>query len=143
MVIMKKVNTGILHTLRKFAEANDSDQTVRMAAAIVRNNKIISVGLNSKKSHPLQAKYGKNPQAVFLHAEIDAIKNALREIDIDDFAKCDLYICRVKKAKPFAKHYISGLAKPCAGCQRAIAAFGIKRVIYTTDDDDGYTVEEI
>lgn len=130
---MKKVNQGILQTLEKVAAAN-TNPSEKLAAAIVRNNKIISIGMNSMKSHPLQAKYGKNQHAIFLHAEISAIKNALREIDVDDFHKCDIYIARIKKEKPFTKKYIWGLARPCAGCERAIAEFGIKRVVYTCDD---------
>lgn len=132
---MKKVSNNVLNTLAKIAAANPTPAE-KFAAAIVRNNTIISVGMNSMKSHPLQAKYAKNPHAVFLHAEIDAIKNALREINVDEFYKTDLYICRVKKEKPFTKKYISGLAKPCCGCERAIIAFGIKRVIYTTNCND-------
>lgn len=137
---MKKVKTDILHTLAKVAAANPNP-TEKLAAAVVWNNKIISIGMNSMKSHPLQAKYGKNPHAVFLHAEIDSIKNALREIEVDDFSKCDMYVCRVKKPGPFSKQYIFGLAKPCEGCERAIIAFGMKRVVYTTNYG-GYEVEE-
>lgn len=132
---MKPVNLGILHTLAKVAAANPA-QREKLAAAIVCRNKIISVGMNSMKSHPMAAKYGKNEHAVYLHAEVSAIKNALREIDVDDFAKCDIYITRVKKEAPFTKKYVWGLAKPCAGCERAIAEFGLKRVIYTCDDGD-------
>ena len=128
-----KINEGILHTLAKVAAANPA-QREKLAAAIVCRNKIISVGMNSMKSHPMAAKYGKNEHAVYLHAEVAAIKNALREIDVDDFTKCDIYITRVKKEAPFTKKYVWGLAKPCAGCERAIAEFGLKRVIYTCDD---------
>jgi tRNA(Arg) A34 adenosine deaminase TadA len=130
---MKSINNGILHTLSKVAAANPNPQE-KLAAAIVYRNRIISVGLNSMKSHPMAAKYGKNKDAIYLHAEVAAIKNALREIPVDDFSKCDIYITRVKKEKPFTKKFVWGLAKPCAGCERAIAEFGLKRVIYTCDD---------
>lgn len=130
---MKSVNNGILHTLAKVAAANPNP-TEKLAAAIVCRNRIISIGMNSMKTHPLQAKYGKNVHAVFLHAEIAAIKNALREIEVDDFSKCDIYIARIKKEKPFSKKFVWGLAKPCSGCERAIAEFGLKRVIYTCDN---------
>lgn len=132
---MKNVNKGILHTLEKVAAANPNPQE-KFAAAIVSRNRIVSIGMNSMKSHPMQAKYGKNPHAIFLHAEIAAIKNALREVEVDDLSKCDIYITRVKKEAPFTKKYVWGLAKPCAGCERAIAEFGLKRVIYTCDDGD-------
>lgn len=136
---MKKVNVGILHTLAKFAEAND-DSNIRFAAAIVRGNKIISVGFNHKKSHPFQAKFAKNEHAVFLHAEIHAIKNSLREIDVEDLSQCELYITRVKKPRAHAKHFHWGLAKPCCGCERAIAEFGLKRTVYTCDETGNYEV---
>jgi tRNA(Arg) A34 adenosine deaminase TadA len=137
---MKQINIGILHTLAKVAAANPG-QREKLAAAVVCRNKIISIGINSMKSHPMAAKYGKNEHAVYLHAEVAAIKNALREIDVDDFSKCDIYITRVKKEAPFTKKFVWGLAKPCVGCERAIAEFGIKRTIYTCDDGDYEVVE--
>ena len=130
---MIKVNEGILHTLAKVAEAND-DSNIRFAAAIVYRNKIISVGINHRKSHPLQKKYAKNSEAIFLHAEVHAIKNALREIPVEDLGKCDLYITRVKKPQSFADKFVWGLSKPCPGCARAIAEFRIRKTIYTCDN---------
>jgi len=135
---MKPINKGILHTLAKVAAANASHE--KFAAAVVYRNRIISVGMNSMKSHPLQAKYGKNKEAIFLHAEIAAIRNALRELEVDELSKCEIYIARVKKEKPFSKKYIWGLAAPCSGCRRAIAEFGLKRVIYTTNEHGKYGV---
>ena len=138
---MRKVNQGILHTLAKVAEAND-DSNIRFAAAIVRGNKIISVGFNHMKTHPFQAKYAKNSEAIYLHAEIHSIKNALREVDVDELNKCDIYITRVKKKKAGDKHFVWGLSKPCPGCERAIAEFGFRRTIYTTDEHGKYEVIE-
>ena len=132
---MKTVNEGILHTLAKVAAANPGLRE-KFAAAVVYRNRIISIGMNSMKSHPMAAKYGKNEHAIFLHAEVAAIKNALREINVDDFSKCDIYITRVKKEKPFTKKFVWGLAKPCPGCERAIAEFGFRRTIYTCDNGD-------
>ena len=136
---MKKVNEGILHTLAKIAEAND-DSNIRFAAAVVYRNKIVSVGYNRMKSHPFQAKYAKNPEAIYLHAEVHAIKNALREINVEDLPKCELYISRVKRPKAGDDRFVWGLSKPCAGCARAIAEFGIKRTIYTCDEVGNYEV---
>ena len=137
---MKDVNKEILKTLTKVATANPHPAE-KLAAAVVFRNRIVSVGLNSMKSHPMAAKYGKNEHAIFLHAEVAAIKNALREIEVDQLSKCDLYIARVKKEQPFARTVVWGLAKPCVGCQRAIAEFGLKRVIYTCDSGQ-YEVTE-
>jgi deoxycytidylate deaminase len=108
--------------------------SARIAAAIVYKGDIISLGTNQKKSHPFQAKYGKNPDCIYLHAEVDAIKNSLRHITVDDLPHAELYIARMKRPEPRAKYYIRGLCKPCEGCAKAIAAFGIKKVYYTCDD---------
>ena len=125
--------------MAKVAEANDGSN-VRFAAAITYRNKIVSIGFNHKKSHPFQKKYAKNSEAIFLHAEVHAIKNALREMPIADLSKCELYITRVKRPISHSESFIWGLSKPCSGCQRAIAEFGIKRTIYTCDETGNYEV---
>lgn len=127
-----KINKSVVNTLALVAEANDDYPRARLAAAIVKNNKIISIGRNRNKTDPLQAKFGKNSDAIFLHAEVHAIKNALRHVSVDDLKHTDLYICRVKKARKQTDPYEWAMSKPCEGCSRAIAEFGIRRVIYTT-----------
>jgi len=77
--------------------------------------------LRSKK------KYAADEHKIFLHAEIAAIKKALRFYSVDMLRGTTLIVCRVKKNG-------LGNSKPCIGCQRAIAEFGIKKVIYTTED---------
>jgi tRNA(Arg) A34 adenosine deaminase TadA len=107
----------------------------RIAAALVIRNDIISIGINKKKSHPFQAKFLKNDHAIFLHAEIDAIKNALKKYDISKVEKSTLYICRMKWSNG-RKKFERGLAKPCSGCMMAISTFNINNVYYTTNGPD-------
>lgn len=126
-----------LNLLEKVAEGSEGHSHARLAAAIVKNNQIISIGTNRMKTDPFQARFGKNQHAIYLHAEIHAIKNALKTMSISDLAGSDLYICRIKRPFSTAKHYIRGLAKPCEGCARAIVEFGIRRVIYSTDESHG------
>jgi deoxycytidylate deaminase len=107
----------------------------RIAACIVYKNEIVSVGINQLKSHPFQAKFSRHVDAIFLHAETDAIKNALKHISVNDLSKASLYICRVKYDEHKSKKILMrGMCKPCEGCQRAIAAFNINKVVYTCDD---------
>jgi len=103
-----------------------------------KNNNIISTGFNSSKTHPFQKKFAKNEMAICLHAEIDAIKNALRNISVDEMSKTNLYICRVKRMNRGGK-YITGLSKPCQGCMRAIITFGIKNVFYTEENSSSFS----
>lgn len=105
----------------------------RLSSAIVYKNQIVSTGVNSLKSHPFQKRFGRNSESIFLHAEISAIKNALRHMTIDDIADADLYVTRVKRENGRDSDFVSAMARPCAGCQRAIAEFGIRNVFYTTD----------
>lgn len=106
----------------------------RLSAAIVYKGKVISTGVNSLKSHPFQKKWSRNSESIFLHAETSAIHQALRCISDDTILQdCDLYVLRMKKDGPdFTFRY--GLARPCSGCQRCIAEFGIKNVFYTCND---------
>lgn len=101
---------------------------VCMSSALVYKGKIITLGVAQYKSHPLQAKYSRNPDSIFLHAEIDAIRKLK---DKDFLSSCDLYVCRLKYK---GRKLVDGLACPCEGCQQAIEDFNIKRVFYTKED---------
>ena len=97
----------------------------RLVAAVYRKNRLICVAPNLYKSHPLQARFGRVPEAIFLHAEVNAIRLSLREVEIEDFPSLTMYVGRVLKNGSLA------LAKPCAGCRSAIQAFGIRKTFYT------------
>lgn len=111
----------------------------RLAACIVYRGDIVSFGINEMKSHPFQARYSKNKDSVYLHAETSAIKNALKYISTIELEKASLYICRIKFTDPSKKALTFGLSKPCSGCFRCINTFNIKKVFYTLDDF-GYSV---
>jgi deoxycytidylate deaminase len=125
----------VMKILSKVAESVDPFPNVRLAAALVYKNEILSIGTNKNKSHPFQKKYAPNSEAIFLHAETDAIYNALRKYDTDTVARSKLYIYRTKWVNDQRHYFIQGLAKPCSGCQRAIATFNIKHVCYTLDEE--------
>lgn len=109
-----------------------------ISAALVMNNKIVSYGFNSYKTHPFQKKFGKNKDAVCIHAEIDAIKNALKKVNVDDLKYATLYIARAKNKDQNSKKDHWGLSKPCEGCCRAISSFNIKKVYYTTNENNRF-----
>ena len=97
---------------------------------MVYKNKVISVGWNTSKEHPLQKKYNKergfdtDVSKNSLHAEMYAlIKSEGLEID---WSKVIMFVYR--------EHADGGLAmaKPCEACEKAIADRGIKTVFYTS-----------
>ena len=131
----------VLDLLAVVAEGVDRNTTssgARLAAALVYKNRIVSVGINQKRSHPFQAKYSKNEDAIYLHAETDTIRTALRHLSEKQLSKATLYVCRIKHADGPDTPLIWGLSKPCVGCQRAIATFDIKGVVYSEEGKGAY-----
>lgn len=120
-----------LFTLAKSIEPHGN---ARVVSALVYKNRIISYGHNHCKTHPFHFKYSKNLENISFHAETHCIKNALRYISVDDLKKSVLYIVRAKTNKDHSV-WTYGLAKPCVGCLRCIQDFGIKKIIYTTDNN--------
>jgi len=111
-----------------FTIARDLQPTgkARLAACIVKRNRLVSIGVNCKKSHPMAAKYGSHEHKIYLHAEVNAIKNALRVLH--NLQGCTLYVARAKYVNGYMTY---GLAKPCIGCASCIVEFGVKDVIWS------------
>ena len=128
------MKTEIFQEVFKLAQAVEPVRGARIAASVVRKGKVVSYGFNHKKSHPFQAKFCKNKDAVFFHAEVHAIKNALQIIDVDDLSKCELYIVRAKRDRN-NKKWITGLSKPCSGCQKCIDVFELKNIYYSEEKE--------
>lgn len=117
-----------LNTTLKVAKDVEGAGGAKVAAMLVVRNDIISFGYNRKdKTHPFQARFGKNHEAIYPHAETLCIYNAIKRHGVDILKRATLYVGRIKKDGSW------GMAKPCSGCMGAIAQYGIKRVIYTTD----------
>lgn len=107
----------------------------RLAAGVWHKNNLIGLGVNSYKTSPFQAKYGRHEHCIHLHAEVAAIKNAVRQQQ-DLSRNCTLIVVRVKKENTRSKIFKLALAKPCDGCYRCIIEFGIDNVYYSTERDE-------
>jgi tRNA(Arg) A34 adenosine deaminase TadA len=120
--------------LMRILEGTPRDPALRShhASAVVYRNSLVGIGFNSMKSHPFQARFGKNKDAIFLHSEVAAIKNSIRHLSERELNRSTLYVTRIKQDQ-FSRQMVPGIARPCAGCARAIAEFGIARVVYTLD----------
>lgn len=100
----------------------------RIVASICVRSRPVSFGYNQEKSHPFQREWAPHPEAIYLHAEIDAIRHAIKQ-DVD-LTRATLYVARWTSRGP-------ALARPCDGCWSAIKAFGIRRVLWTVEGE-GY-----
>lgn len=130
------MNPRILSTLTQLAIQSDgvSNGRVKMAAGIIYKKQLLATGVNQLKTHPIMLGPGYRDGQVFMHAEVDAIRNALNFISPKQLQSCSLYIVRVKKPHIGASNWIHGLAKPCPGCTQTIASYGITDVHWTVDE---------
>lgn len=114
-------------------------RNVNVGCVATVHGKVISVGFNTTKTHPVQKHFnqfrdvsevpGAGKINHSLHAEIMCL-NALHGADLEH---TKLYIYRQRRDQPH------GLARPCKACMAAIREAGIRRIYYTTDD--GYASE--
>jgi len=128
---------------RKIAKTSDFE-TFHMGCVIVYKKHIIGAAANSDKTHPMQAKYNKyrkfrktkNGVKHSVHAEIAAISSIAYPVGVNiDWSKVKIYIYRICNGKDHG----CGLARPCAGCTKALKDLGVQHVYYTTDN--GYAYE--
>lgn len=103
-------------------------------AAVLTDGRNLFVGLNSYRTHPLQAKFGTNSKCIHIHAELDAIIQAIRchgrqlgkhYSDVTNLSGYSMFVARV------LGNGTPGIALPCVGCQRAIQTFNIKHIEWT------------
>lgn len=111
-----------------------------VVAWLIHRRDIVSQGRNQMKTHPLAARFSKHPEAIYIHAELDALLQASK-YSFNKWENATLYVARAKYLNDSKKVIIQGIAKPCQGCSAAIAHFGVGRVVFTLDNA-GYTVVE-
>lgn len=135
-VLMLKSDYRYFTKARQAALISDYSE-IRIGCVAVYQRKVIGVGYNCNKTHPIQKFYNRyRKDYVYsllpkLHAEINCI-NSIRHLNIN-FSKVRLYIYRIRKDQPF------GLARPCASCMAAINDISIRDIYYTSND--GYIHE--
>ncbi len=103
------------------AAHRDKDCYYQLCALVVKKNRVLSVGYNNPKTHPLAKTKMRQ-----LHAEIDALIGCT-EKQLDG---AELIVVRARRDRKI------GMAKPCKVCHEFIKHVGIKRVYYTVDNPD-------
>lgn len=107
---------------------------------LVYKGKVVSFGINSDKTSPLQNKYRLRTDLKHIDNFIDkehSEVNCLRKIDDNlNFAKCEIVIISKKRDGDFR------LARPCDVCMSAIKDYGISDIYYTNKNGT-FTYEKI
>lgn len=87
-------------------------------AVIVKGGRVISVGVNSYRNHPLTVTTPSSESST--HAEIAAMKACNT-----DLRGCIIYIARVNRKGE------DRMSMPCVECNKAIIKAGFKKIVYT------------
>lgn len=122
----------------QLAEDNKNPHGYTMVSLLCKNKNLLSLGINSyTKTHPNQ------PQTrnylMTAHAEVKAISR---------------HIVKGKRITKDMTIYIAGITRsaitncccsslPCESCMGFILSCGIKRVVYATNDKNGYNIREL
>lgn len=139
-MIEKSMNSKELISMQKlveFSKTIDNNYKFKFAAAIFFKGKIISIVHNELKSHPFQSKFSKNKDSIFFHAETRAIYEALKILGPEKIKKSTLLVARTTpktNKKDRVYDHVLADSKPCQGCSKCIAYYGIKKVFYTSSD---------
>ena len=118
------------------AIVNAEKSSLRVAshgAIVIFRGKVVGHGTN-KYCNPSVNK----PNTWSVHAEVDAINNALRKISYEDLRKSTLIVVRkLKDQADYSENYKSsvcneiGYSAPCKACTNYIIKHGMKRCYYS------------
>ena len=89
-------------------------------AVVIYRGKIVGNGFNkyTTENNSKGAKFS-------IHAELDAINNALRRISINDLSKSSLIVVRINRLGEIHNSF------PCKFCQRTINKYNLKTIYYS------------
>lgn len=122
---MSKAIVKYFNMAKKLAKKSDHYQH-KFGCVIVKKNTPVGFGYNQIKTHT------KSPHAwKMIHAEFHAIVG----VDPADLRNASVFVHRESKTGK------TGMAKPCASCEKMLQDVKVKEVYYTTED--GYEHYEL
>lgn len=110
------------HLARAVQVALVSTQRMRHGAVIAHGNRVLAVGVNLHRAHPLNVSDPKTQSA--FHAEVAALRALRTTVPM---GRLSLYSARVNKSNEPVN------ALPCANCWAVLDYLGITDVHWTTD----------
>jgi deoxycytidylate deaminase len=113
--------------------SHDHSLPAFITAMIISGGRVLSVGYNSRRiASPLQDHYKVNPFCNSIHAEVDAVLNVRRKIDLRG---SKIVVVRRHKYDTIDNPVLA-LAKPCLMCQAVLYSYGIRKAIYTISNNE-------
>lgn len=120
MVIQGEVSQGLERGMRAAIKAAllSGAEHHRVGAALFKGKALVSIGWNSKKTHPASLTRYKAH-----HAEFACLTGLYKT----DLATTTIFVARITKGGNI------GMSKPCDACSSLLRASGIKKVFYTNN----------
>jgi tRNA(Arg) A34 adenosine deaminase TadA len=106
-------------------QAWQSDHVQKHGAVLVRGSAILNTSYNRSHFNRFASRFKKNPHIASCHAEIKAILGIARERTEGS----DIYVIRINNFGDFM------LSHPCEMCISCCKYCGIKRIIYSIDNE--------
>lgn len=103
--------------------AENSECRQRHGAVLTQGGRVLGIGVNVNKNDPVYS--GENQLAFSIHAE----EAALRSWGGSGLKGATIYVARL------GKRNIPLNSKPCASCQKMLKEAGVRRVVYTIDNE--------
>lgn len=91
---------------------------------LVKSGKIIHIGWNKNRTHPINLNHPYHSGRVGLHAELDVCLKSGK----DDLSDYEMIVIRVDRNGKVCN------SKPCNGCQSVIKQFGIRETWFSNND---------
>jgi hypothetical protein len=104
------------------------DCTNKHISFIIHRNRILSIGTNSSKTHPLAVRKGYPLQQ--MHSELTAVVRAKKNIE---FKRCTLINVRLSSVSLIYNRPVLRLSKPCRICSSWCLGL-FKDIYYTTEN---------
>lgn len=106
--------------------AKKSELNIRVGAVLVKKNRVIAVGFNKSKTHPIVKRFDyskggrfKNPG---IHGEVDCVlRSDLRDGEV---VGAKMYVVRINKSGEFVA------SKPCLACLSMLKSYGVDKVLF-------------
>lgn len=112
---------------------HNADLRCRHFSFILDRNRIISIGMNSLKTHPLNLKYNyvnKNKESISNIVGTHSELNAVIKLGIEDCSKLTLVNTRINR------NNMLDFSAPCSGCSDMIKQLNFKNVYYSNIDGE-------
>lgn len=97
---------------------------------ILKGSKVLAFGVNSAKTHPLTLKYKYHTQPN-THSELSALLKLGRD-NCTDLTFVNIRLTKDNKPR---------LAKPCSGCIDMLHRVGFKKILYSVNGGQFYTIK--